>query len=236
MTLSTRPSVSGPTGTITGWPRLSAFIPRTRPSVGCSAMVRTRPSPMCCCASQMMSMGSGTLKPSLVTRMAVWTRGMWPSGNSQSTAGPDTWTTLPNTTSTLVVAIRFLFYSEAQAMGPRHCLLGDCGATYHFDDFFGDAGLAHAIHIQSQGIDDVAGVGGGRVHRGHARGVLGRSGFEQCAVDFHLDVSGQQRFEHDARGLLKNVIDGGLLRFHFHWQHTRKGDLLRHDAFEFVVE
>ena len=24
-------------------------MPRTRPSVGCSAMVRTRPSPMCCC-------------------------------------------------------------------------------------------------------------------------------------------------------------------------------------------
>ena len=36
-----------------------AFMPRTRPSVGCSAMVRTRPSPMCCSTSQMMSMGCG---------------------------------------------------------------------------------------------------------------------------------------------------------------------------------
>ncbi len=71
MTLSTRPSVSLPTGTITGCPRLTAFMPRTRPSVGWSAMVRTRPSPMCCSTSQMISMGLGPSNPSLVMRMAV---------------------------------------------------------------------------------------------------------------------------------------------------------------------
>ena len=71
ITFITRPSVSLPTGTVTGVPRLSAFMPRTRPSVGCSAMVRTRPSPMCCATSTMMSMGLGTVKPSLVMRMAV---------------------------------------------------------------------------------------------------------------------------------------------------------------------
>ena len=59
ITFSTRPSVSLPTGTVTGWPRLIAFMPRTRPSVGCSAMVRTRPSPMCCATSQIMSIGVG---------------------------------------------------------------------------------------------------------------------------------------------------------------------------------
>ena len=71
ITFITRPSVCGPTGTDTGIPRLSAFMPRTRPSVGCSAMVRTRPWPMCCATSTMMLIGSGTLKPSLVMRMAV---------------------------------------------------------------------------------------------------------------------------------------------------------------------
>ena len=30
---------------------LIAFMPRTSPSVGCIAMVRTRPSPMCCATS-----------------------------------------------------------------------------------------------------------------------------------------------------------------------------------------
>ena len=57
-------------------------MPRTRPSVGCSAMVRTRLSPMCCATSQMMSMGSGTLNPSLVMRIAVRMTGICPSGNS----------------------------------------------------------------------------------------------------------------------------------------------------------
>ena len=34
-------------------------MPRTMPSVGCSAMVRTRPSPMCCATSTITSMGTG---------------------------------------------------------------------------------------------------------------------------------------------------------------------------------
>ena len=59
-----------------GPPRLIAFIPRTRPSVGCIAMVRMRPSPMCCSASQMMSIGSGVSMPSLVMLMAVWSSGI----------------------------------------------------------------------------------------------------------------------------------------------------------------
>ena len=60
-----------PTGTVTGRPRLSARMPRTMPSVGFSAMVRTRPSPMCCATSTTTSTGVGTSKPSLVMRTAV---------------------------------------------------------------------------------------------------------------------------------------------------------------------
>src|SRR5438309_11362824 len=111
-------------------------------------MVRTRPSPICCCASQMMSIGSGTVKPSLVMRIAMCTRGICPSGNSQSTAGPATWTTLPVTTPTVANAIRFLLRSG--------------GAADHFDNFLGDTRLADAVHIQRQLVDHFAGVGRGR--------------------------------------------------------------------------
>ena len=41
-------------------------------------------------------MGSGTLNPSLVMRIAVRMTGICPSGNSMSTAGPATWITFPN--------------------------------------------------------------------------------------------------------------------------------------------
>jgi len=82
---------------------LSRLLPIS--SVGFMAMLRTRPSPKCCCASQMISMGLGTSKPSLVMRMAVWTSGIKPSGNSQSTAGPATCTTLPMTAAVVDVAI-----------------------------------------------------------------------------------------------------------------------------------
>ena len=66
-------------------------------------------------------------------------------------------------------------------------------AADHFDNFLGDAGLAHAVHVQRQLVDHVAGVGSGRVHRGHARGMLGGGRFQQRAVKLHLDVARQQR-------------------------------------------
>jgi hypothetical protein len=72
-----------------------------------------------------------------------------------------TWTTLPVTIA-LVVAISIL-----------NSLLRASRAAHHFDDFLGDAGLAHAVHVQCQLLDHVPGVGGGRVHRRHARRMLG---------------------------------------------------------------
>ena len=44
-----RPSVSAPTGTMIGAPVLTTFMPRRRPSELPSAIVRTTPSPSCCC-------------------------------------------------------------------------------------------------------------------------------------------------------------------------------------------
>ncbi len=46
-----RPSVFGPTGTEIGAPVLITFMPRRSPSDEPSAMVRTTPSPSCCCTS-----------------------------------------------------------------------------------------------------------------------------------------------------------------------------------------
>jgi hypothetical protein len=47
-----RPSVLGPTGTKIGAPVLITFMPRRRPSEEPSAIVRTTPSPNCCCTSR----------------------------------------------------------------------------------------------------------------------------------------------------------------------------------------
>ena len=112
MTFSTRPRVSLPTGTVTGPPRLIAFMPRTMPSVGCSAMVRTRPSPICCATSTMTSTGVGTSKPSLVMRMAVLMTGIWCSGNWMSTAGPAIWITWPSAVSVVVAMMLLAAYAH----------------------------------------------------------------------------------------------------------------------------
>ncbi len=50
-TLNTCPFVTSPTGTSIGPPVLMTSAPRMRPSVGCSAIVRTTLSPMCCSTS-----------------------------------------------------------------------------------------------------------------------------------------------------------------------------------------
>ena len=49
--LNTRPSVSLPTGTVTGAPVSRTSMPRSRPSVEPRATQRTRPPPRCCCTS-----------------------------------------------------------------------------------------------------------------------------------------------------------------------------------------
>ena len=53
-----RPSVFGPTGTVIGPPVLTTFMPRRRPSDEPSAIVRTTPSPSCCCTSSVSPISS----------------------------------------------------------------------------------------------------------------------------------------------------------------------------------
>jgi hypothetical protein len=113
-TLRMRPRVCLPTGMVTGAPVEIAFMPRTRPSVGCKAMQRTRPSPVCWATSTVMWIGSGTSKPSLVMRIAVWMTGICSGANWMSTAGPATWITFPSTS--VAVALDMMFpYSRAAA-------------------------------------------------------------------------------------------------------------------------
>ena len=71
MTLSTRPSVAGPTGTVMGPPVSMAFMPRTMPSVGSMLTQRTRFSPRCCSTSVITSMGTPPPPPSSWMRTAL---------------------------------------------------------------------------------------------------------------------------------------------------------------------
>ena len=115
-------------------------MPRTRPSVGCSAMVRTRPSPMCCATSQMMSIGSGTLKPSLVMRIAVWMAGICPFGKlacPRRVRPPES----PCRSAPISAMLPYIVYSEAAAPLTTSMIS------------LGDARLADAVHVQRQLVD-----------------------------------------------------------------------------------
>ena len=81
-TLKTRPSVSGPTGTLMGAPRSTASMPRASPSVVLMATVRTQLLPRCCWTSQT------TGSPAVSMRTALKMAGSCPAGNSTSTTGP----------------------------------------------------------------------------------------------------------------------------------------------------
>src|SRR5689334_3981403 len=84
-----RPSVAVPTGTLMPAPVFVAIRLRLRPSVEPSAIVRTMPSPSCCCTSSVI----GEAVPS--TLSASYTFGTDSRGNSTSTTAPMIWTTLP---------------------------------------------------------------------------------------------------------------------------------------------
>ena len=75
-----RPRVPAPTGTAMPRPVFLASRLRLRPSVEPSAMVRTTPSPSCCCTSSVMAVPS--------TFSASYTFGTSARGNSTSTTAP----------------------------------------------------------------------------------------------------------------------------------------------------
>ena len=70
-TFTTRPSVSGPTGTVIGPPVSIAFMPRTMPSVGSMLTQRTRFSPRCCSTSVTTSILAAPSPPSSLILTAL---------------------------------------------------------------------------------------------------------------------------------------------------------------------
>src|SRR5207342_1700676 len=103
----------------------------------------------------MRSIGTPVDFPSSFTRTAFRMGGSVPSGNSMSRTGPITWTTFP------ILAIASSFRSVERR-----------GARNDFDELLGDPRLSRAVVGQGQGVDHVAGILRGRIHRGHPRAVF----------------------------------------------------------------
>ncbi len=93
MALKTWPLTASPTGTLIGKPLSRTSAPRTRPSVGCIEIARTRLPPRCWATSRV----SVFSPPERVTSTfrALNRSGMASRGNSASTTGPMTRTTRP---------------------------------------------------------------------------------------------------------------------------------------------
>src|SRR3954471_2970565 len=201
--LKMRPSVTSPTGTVIGPPVSSTSIPRARPSVVSMATARTRSSPRCCCTSHTSTPASppparsGSSSPvgSWRTMIAELISGSL-SGNTASMTTP--W----------ISSIRPTFFWPSRCPSGFCCsvvssvlastaFLSDQGFRpgNDFHDLLGDLGLALAVHLQRQVLDQLAGVLGRVAHRGHARAVLGGGGLEQRAVDRDLDVGRHEPLE-----------------------------------------
>ena len=77
----------------------------------------------------------------------------------------------------------------------------------NFNNLFGDGRLPHFVHVQRQGLDDVAGVFGGGFHGGHARGMLGGGRFQHGAKNLRFDVSRKQAVQNLFLRLFVDVVD-----------------------------
>src|SRR5580698_2644282 len=151
-----RPRVALPTGTEIGLPVERTGRPRFKPSEAPMAMVRTTPSPSCCCTSRVRSESASC--------SASYTCGMCSRGNSTSMTAPMIWVILPS------------------AMVVMHLSLNGRGAADDLRKFLGDRGLAGLVVNELQVLDDLAGVIGGGLHGDHARGHLRGHVFHDALV------------------------------------------------------
>src|SRR3954462_13197330 len=168
MTFMMRPRQAGPTGTVMGLPVSKTSWPRTRPSVVSMAMARTAFSPRCWATSNTRRTCLPVLASVLVVSSAFRMAGSSPS-NSTSTTAPITWLRRP---LDLVVLMACLFlFSLAIRLAPDALeFLNGGGAGDDFDQFRRDLGLTGAVHLDGEGIDQVACIAGGIVHRRHLGG------------------------------------------------------------------
>src|SRR5581483_592039 len=163
-----RPRVALPTGTEMGAPVDNTGRPRFKPSDVPMAIVRTTPSPSCCCTS--------SVSPTSCSFSASYTWGMDSRGNCTSMTAPMIWVILPS-------AILSTFLGPAAQLSSgskrprtfrsryaRHKNLDRSRAAHDLRKLFRDRGLAGLVVDQLQFADELAGVVGGGLHGDHACG------------------------------------------------------------------
>ena len=201
-----RPRVTSPTGTVIGPPVSTTSVPRARPSVVSIATARTRSSPRCCCTSQMRFGLMLSSSPAARSRVmsSAWLISGSSSGNTASMTTPWISSMRPTlrrssrVSSFSVGVVAAISISCFALSSPQAATTADVtsdqglGPGDDFHDLLGDLGLARAVHLEREVVDDLAGVLGRVAHRGHAGAVLGRGRLEQRAVDRDLDVVGDE--------------------------------------------
>src|SRR5215471_6779949 len=175
MTFMMRPNVPSPIGTAIACPVSKTSLPRTRPSVESMATVRTVDSPRCCATS------STSRLPLLSVSSAFRISGSGPS-KCTSTTAPITCATRP-ILLLLVCTGAFI----ASPFDSKRFRTGD-----DLDQFLRNHGLAGAVVLEGQAVDDFAGVTSGGIHRAHARALFGRGIFQKRAEYLNGNVAGQQ--------------------------------------------
>src|SRR3954466_11699512 len=214
--LKMRPSVTSPTGTLIGPPVSTTSAPRDRPSVVSIATARTRSSPRCCCTSHtrmpasprstvMALLISGSSSGKAASMTTPWISSIRPVFCLVSVAA--------SIASGLSGFRSFVLPSPQAAMAGRRHLHQRLGAGDNFHDLLGDLGLAGAVHLEREVVDDLRGVLRGVAHGGHARPQLGRRRLEQRPVERDLDVVGDETLEDllGARLVLDERVVPGVL-------------------------
>src|SRR5438874_8839831 len=163
---------------------------------------------------------------------------------SAATAAPSPPAPVETTISCSRRAMRagFADYRRAETAEVCRDLLSEgVRAGHDLEDLLGDLGLAGAVQVERQAVDQLDRVLGGVAHRGHAGAVLGCGRLEQRAVDLGLEIDGQEPLE-DLLGLglvdeiaqQRSVVLVGGVRPIFAAEHLLRDrqDLLLGDALD----
>src|SRR5690625_4143077 len=214
MTLKTLPLVMSPTGTVIGAPVSVTLPPRTSPSVGFSAIARTRLSPRCWATSRVISLLSPA--SSTVVFSALYMSGMASGGNSMSMTGPMTRAIRPTPGSPASAAGVSDAVVVMSILRCGWCSAGGQGVGTRDDlaDLLGDLGLPGLVGEPGVVADDVLGVLHRSVHGALAGGELGGGGLQQRVEHPGADVARQQRVQHPFGGGFELVQGQRLLA---HW-------------------
>src|SRR6476619_5959164 len=194
--LNTCPSVASPTGTVIGPPVSLTWAPRTRPSVGCSEIARTMPSPMCWATSRESVRVSPARVSSVSSRLYI--SGIESTGNSMSTTGPMTRAIRPPVPSVAVFfssAVAVMSLNSLCCRGVRRWLFGRSvrvgqrvDATDDLADLLGDARLPGLVGDAGVLLDQLFGVVRRGLHRLLPGCQLGGGRLQEGDEDAALDV------------------------------------------------